>query len=186
MIKLKKSILEELDQKISKQEQADFVNQAVFNALKKLKIQKKLNFKSGDDEKRMGFYSVYTDGGARGNPGIAGCGGVVFNEKDSQVSEFKHFIPYATNNEAEYTALLFGVKEVLTYNPQKVIFYLDSELVVKQMKGEYKIKKPELKEIYLKIQAILGKIHEVSFVHIPREKNKLADKLANEAMDKRG
>lgn len=129
-------------------------------------------------------YTVYTDGGARGNPGIAGCGVVIFDTKKKKVAELKHFIPHATNNEAEYMALFLGVQKVLDFQPQKVIFYLDSELVVKQMRGEYKLKKPELKTIYLEIQKLLSQIYTVNFVHIPRAKNKLADKLANEAMDK--
>ena len=176
--KLPKELQNSLDQKINKSKQSEFINQAVLVALKSLP-------KKNDMKELTSAYSVYTDGGARGNPGIAGCGGVVFNEKNKKVAEFKHFIPHATNNEAEYTALLLGVEEVLTYNPEKVVFYLDSELVVKQMKGEYKIKKAELKEIYLKTQAVLKKIPQVSFIHIPREQNKLADKLANEAMDGR-
>ncbi len=176
MLKLTRTVQKELDQKVNRVKQSDFINQAVLEALSQVPTK-------NESEKRKGEYSVYTDGGARGNPGIAGCGGVIFNEKESKVAEFKHFISHATNNEAEYTALLLGVEEVLTYAPEKVVFYLDSELIVKQMKGEYKVKKTELKKIYLKVKKLLKEIPEISFVHIPRERNQLADKLANEAMD---
>lgn len=174
--KLPQGLQKELDKKVEKSEQFDFIHQAVLSALKN-------KIKTKEKNKRTGGYEVYTDGGARGNPGIAGCGGVIFNEKKNKVVEFKHFIPYATNNEAEYKALLLGVEKVIAYIPEMVSFYLDSELVVKQMNGQYKVKKPELKKIHLKICKLLKEIPIIRFVHIPREQNQLADKLANEAMD---
>jgi ribonuclease HI len=173
----------ELNQNIEKSKQSEFINQAVLFALKKIPKQKSFVFKEQINIKKDSEYFVYTDGGARGNPGIAGCGVVVFDKNNQKIAELKHFIPHATNNEAEYKALLLGVKKVLQYHPQKITFYLDSELIVKQMKGIYRVKKAELKEFYTQIKSLLAQISQVKFIHIPREKNTLADKLANQAMN---
>jgi ribonuclease HI len=123
---------------------------------------------------------VYTDGASRGNPGDAGIAYVIFNEKKSIIEKFSQYIGKNTNNVAEYLALLSAVEKVITYHPEKVFFYLDSELVVKQLNGEYKIKNVKLIELYKKIKEML-KHCDCEFIHIPRELNKYADKLAKEA-----
>lgn len=181
--KLPQSLQKKLDQYVEKSKQPEFIEQAVLVALKGEK--KIVGSLITDGEENGGSFSVYSDGGARGNPGIAGCGVVIFDKKKKKTAEIKHFIPHATNNEAEYQALFLGVKKVLEYKPHKVDFYLDSELIVKQMKGIYKVKKAELKEFYVKIKSLLNAIAQVQFIHIPRKKNKLADRLANQAMDRR-
>lgn len=123
---------------------------------------------------------VYSDGASRGNPGDAGIAYVVFNEKNELIDKYSKYIGRTTNNVAEYMALLEAIEKVTTYSPEIVYFYLDSELVVKQMKGEYKIKNPELIKINKKIKECT-KAFECIFEYIPRELNKFADKLAKEA-----
>lgn len=173
MLKIPKSIQNKLDQYVPLPEQEVFIFKALEEALKKF------------DQKNTGknMYNVYTDGGARGNPGPAGCGAVILNKNGEVLQKVSHFIKHATNNEAEYTALLLGVKKVLELKPQTVNFYLDSELIVKQMNGEYKIKKAELKSIFDQIQVLIKKISQTKFVHIPRTKNQLADQLVNQAIN---
>lgn len=129
--------------------------------------------------------SVYTDGGARGNPGPAGLGIVIFNEQDKLIDMANFYLGEATNNQAEYSALLKAVTIVKKYNPIEVNFYLDSELVVKQLNKEYKIKDENLRNLAVKIEDLLkdGGIKKYSFTHVPRAQNKFADKLVNLAVD---
>jgi len=131
--------------------------------------------------------SIYTDGGARGNPGPAGV--VVFNQ-DQIIFQQSQYLGTKTNNEAEYTALinalnwLLAQKEILDIT--KVNFFLDSQLIVRQVQGLYKVKAPHLKEYYQKVQDLIQLIDlPLQFQDIPREQNTVADKLANEAMDRK-
>ena len=173
MIKLPDSLQAKLNQVVPKKEQLVFVTKVIESALNKIK----------PVSSKGSSYVVYTDGGARGNPGPAGCGGVIFDNQKKELARFNHFISHATNNEAEYTALLLAAQKVVKLNPYKVIFYLDSELIVKQMQGLYKVKKAELLTINQKITKIISSIPQVEFVHIPRAKNHLADSLVNQAID---
>ncbi len=133
--------------------------------------------------------SIYTDGGARGNPGPSGAGVVVFNQ-DQIIFQQSQYLGTKTNNEAEYTALinalnwLLAQKEILDIT--KVNFFLDSQLIVRQVQGLYKVKAPHLKEYYQKVQDLIQLIDlPLQFQDIPREQNTVADKLANEAMDRK-
>ena len=133
--------------------------------------------------------SIYTDGGARGNPGHSGAGVVVFNQ-DQIIFQQSQYLGIKTNNEAEYTALinalnwLLAQKEILDIT--KVNFFLDSQLIVRQVQGIYKVKAPHLKEYYQKVQDLIKLINiPLEFKDIPREQNTVADKLANEAMDRK-
>jgi ribonuclease HI len=123
---------------------------------------------------------VYTDGASRGNPGHAGIAYVIYNEDKEILDKFSKYIGETTNNVAEYMALLMALEKVTHYKPKFVYFYLDSELVVKQLKGEYKIKSKNLVEIYKKIKNYISDIN-CRFEHIPRNSNKIADKLAKDA-----
>lgn len=127
-----------------------------------------------------------TDGGSRGNPGQAACGAVIYDDKGGEVIKLNKAIGVATNNQAEYQALDLGLSWIKsTYGQAKVICQLDSELVVKQMQGLYKMKNAELKPWHEKISLLAYDLGEdVIFVHIPREKNQVADKLVNEALDR--
>lgn len=128
----------------------------------------------------------YTDGGARGNPGPAGIGVVLQNKDGETIGEWSEFLGIATNNQAEYKALLLALKQAVALGAITLECRLDSELVVKQLKGEYKVKHPELKPLFEQAKSLISQIKNVSFKHIPRELNKQADQLANRAMDQSG
>jgi ribonuclease HI len=125
---------------------------------------------------------VNTDGGARNNPGPAGIGVVISDENEKVIETFKEYIGEATNNVAEYRALILGLEKAKRHNPQEIECRLDSELVVKQMTGVYKIKDAGMRELAAKAKE-LTMFKTVAFVHVRREYNKLADKLVNEAVD---
>lgn len=138
----------------------------------------------------MKKYILYTDGGARGNPGNAGVGIVITDEVGQMIHEASKALGEATNNEAEYHGVIFGleqIKEVVGMEELKlaqVELRMDSQLVARQITKKYKIKEPRMKDLWLMVQDLLGKyIPNFSVVEIPREENTEADRLANEAMD---
>lgn len=125
---------------------------------------------------------MQTDGAARGNPGPAGIGGFIF--VDGQLKDsFKAYIGEATNNVAEYSALLEGLKLAQKYKASAIKVLLDSELIVKQLLGLYKVKNAGLKPYYLAVKELLKEYQRVEVNHIYREENQEADALANEAID---
>lgn len=125
---------------------------------------------------------LFTDGGARGNPGPAAIGGV-FYDGDNKIADFSEHIGETTNNQAEYQALEHGLKLALNNNIQELECYLDSELVVKQLNKEYKVKDKALGKIFVKVWNLSLKFKKISFVHVRREQNKEADALVNKALD---
>lgn len=127
---------------------------------------------------------IHSDGGARGNPGPAGIGVLLTNEQGVSVAEISNFIGRATNNQAEYQALLAGLEKAKSLGAEEVVCRLDSELVVKQLNHEYKVKNKDLAPLFLKVHNLITSFKKISFQHVPREMNKEADKLANEAMDR--
>lgn len=128
---------------------------------------------------------INTDGGARNNPGPAGIG-VVFSDGQGKVIEsYKKYIGEATNNSAEYQALIFALEKASVLEAEEIECRLDSELIVKQLKGEYKVKDADLKEFFAAAQELIF-FKPAKFVHVSREKNKLADRLVNEAIDEAG
>jgi len=136
-------------------------------------------------------YSLYTDGGARGNPGPAAIGGVISNASGKVVKEFFRYLGETTNNQAEYRALIFGLEQVgklvgLTKLPHTDLrVFLDSELIVKQLKGEYRVRDADLQLLFGKAQKRAQKFGHITFTHIRREKNSHADSLVNRALDSR-
>ena len=129
-------------------------------------------------------FTIYTDGGARGNPGPAGIGAVIKDEDEEVVFEISDYIGEATNNQAEYQAVIAAIEKAKKLGADELEFYLDSELVVKQLNREYKVKNKELAPLFVKIyNAVMG-FKKVTFKHVLREKNKEADKLVNIAIDK--
>lgn len=128
---------------------------------------------------------INTDGGARGNPGPAGIGVVVRDEHQKIIAEYKQYIGEATNNCAEYKALILALTEVAKFNPRPstLEIRMDSELIVRQMQGQYKIKEPALKVLAAEVLKLIKNFQNVIFRHVPREQNKEADKLVNEAID---
>jgi len=128
---------------------------------------------------------INTDGGARNNPGPAGIGVVFSDEKGKVLQEYKKYIGEATNNSAEYQALIFALEKASSYDAREIECRLDSELVVKQLKGEYKVKDADLKGLNATAQELMF-FKPVKFVHVRREMNKRADKLVNKAIDEAG
>jgi len=129
---------------------------------------------------------VFTDGGARGNPGPAAAAFVVF-KNNKVLFKSARFLGKATNNIAEYTAVSDALKWLLThrFNNQKIFFRLDSELIVNQLTGVYRVKNPGLKKYYQEIKSLTSLFKEgVFYNHVLRKENSLADKLVNEALDK--
>jgi ribonuclease HI len=131
---------------------------------------------------------INTDGGARGNPGPAGIGVVIRADDNQIIGEYKQYIGEATNNVAEYKALILALEQAkIISNFQFPIFNLeirmDSELIVRQMNGQYKIKEPTLKLLAAEVLKLIGQFKNVTFHHVPREQNKEADRLVNEAID---
>lgn len=127
---------------------------------------------------------VFCDGGARGNPGPAGCGVAISDENGNVIKKISEFIGRATNNQAEYHALLLGLDEASKMKPKKITCYLDSQLVVNQVTNRWKVKNKALKEYHQQVMLFVSGHPDTDFHYIPREKNTLADDLANEAMDK--
>jgi ribonuclease HI len=127
--------------------------------------------------------NIYTDGGARGNPGPAGVGVVIKNEVEETIISFGEYIGEQTNNFAEYSALIAGLKKAVELNADEVVCHLDSELVTKQMRQEYKVREITLQKLFVQAYNLTQKLKKVSFVHIYREKNQEADKLVNKAID---
>ena len=135
---------------------------------------------------------INTDGGSRGNPGPAGIGIVFYNEKEEEIFCCNKFIGVATNNEAEYGAIILALETLLKSKwlkennsiGNKVVCRLDSQLVVEQINGNYKVKQDHLKKFIEQINTLKEKFNlDISFLHVFREKNKRADELVNQALD---
>lgn len=128
---------------------------------------------------------VETDGAARGNPGLAGAGVIIKDEQGHRLESFGTFLGVTTNNQAEYRALIEGLQAVARHQPEAVTVRMDSELVVKQMNGQYRVKHPELLPLYVQAMEIAAMLPNVTFVCVPRERNRAADQIANVAIDGR-
>ena len=126
--------------------------------------------------------TIHIDGGSRGNPGPAGFG-VYVEAADGTVTELYGFIGRATNNVAEYQALLHALRHALDRGARTVALYSDSELVVKQIDGRYRVKHPDMLPLHREAAALLRRFEEASLRHVRREQNKDADRLANRALD---
>lgn len=127
---------------------------------------------------------IFCDGGARGNPGPAGIGAVIYDKDKNILAEISEYIGEATNNQAEYRAVIAAIDKAREIRADELLFYLDSELVVRQLNGEYRVKNKELAPLFVKIYNASLDFKKVSYNHIPREMNKEADKLVNMALDK--
>jgi ribonuclease HI len=125
------------------------------------------------------------DGGSRGNPGPAGAGALLTRPDGQVVGAFKKYLGEATNNVAEYSALILGLDEAATAGAADLEVRSDSELLVRQMTGVYKIKHPEMQRLAEIVRHKERSFRRVQYRHVPREQNVVADRLANEAMDTR-
>jgi len=133
----------------------------------------------------MKKFITFSDGGARGNPGPAGIGALIYDEEKKVIAELSKYLGVATNNQAEYRALIMVLEKAFSLGGEEIVCYLDSELVVKQLNREYKIKNKDLAPLFLNVYNLSLQFKKISFKHIPREQNKEADALANLAMDKK-
>ena len=123
------------------------------------------------------------DGAARGNPGEAGCGVAICDEQGVVVEELTRYLGHATNNVAEYQALLIGLEALLRLNRKRVRVQSDSQLLVRQLNGEYRVKDEKLRALSQRAISLLRQFKSYRIVHVPREQNKIADRLANKAID---
>ena len=125
---------------------------------------------------------IYTDGAARGNPGPAGIG-VVIKSENKVILEVADYIGKATNNVAEYMALIRGLEEAIDLGHKSVDAFADSELMVKQLNGEYRVKNEGLLPLYLHLKSLIRKFNHFTITHTPRESNIHADRLSNKGID---
>lgn len=126
---------------------------------------------------------IYTDGAARGNPGPAGAGALITDSEGRMLAEICRYLGETTNNQAEYQALLLALKEAVNLKATRLTIYTDSELMVRQIKGEYKVKNDGLKTVFQEVFNLLRHFGAYTINHVPRENNKRADQLANLAID---
>jgi len=131
-------------------------------------------------------YVVHTDGAARGNPGPAAIGVVIQDAHGRVIYEASRSLGVHTNNEAEYLALIAALEYLREARAREADFHLDSELVVRQVTGAYRVKEPRLKALHARVVMLLNAVPRHSVRHVPREKNARADELANEALDAEG
>ena len=126
---------------------------------------------------------LHVDGGSRGNPGPAGCGAVLLDPSGQVVDEKSRFIGRATSNEAEYHALIMGLKAASARGANEITIRADSQLMVRQINGDYKVKSPNLQPLFSEVKNLLSKFSAWRAEHVRREQNARADALANRAMD---
>lgn len=138
----------------------------------------------------MKKFIIYTDGGSRGNPGKAAIGVVICNEKEQIIKKYGEYLGDAlTNNDAEYEAIIFALKKFKALfgkalaETAEITIKADSELVVKQLNGEYRLQEPKIQKFFIEIWNLKFDFKSIKFKHIPREKNREADRLVNEALD---
>jgi ribonuclease HI len=129
---------------------------------------------------------VSCDGAARGNPGPAGIGVQITDEQGNVVAEIAEWIGETTNNVAEYTAALEGLRKAAELGAHRVHLRSDSQLLIQQLKGTYRVKAPHLRPLYEQVKGVLAGFDRVRLQHVPREENREADRLANLGVDLRG
>jgi ribonuclease HI len=129
---------------------------------------------------------LYADGAARGNPGPAGAGAVLYDDKGKVVAELAHPLGHATNNVAEYSALVEGLRKAAELHLNELEVVSDSELVVNQMRGSWKVKNEALRELWREAMRLATTFDKITYNAVRREHNELADRLVNEALDAEG
>jgi len=125
---------------------------------------------------------IFTDGASKGNPGKSAIGVAIYGKNSKLVKGCSEYIGMATNNVAEYKAIILGIKEALKYKAKETLFKTDSELLAKQIKGEYRVKNPQLRNLFTEAQRLLKGLPKWQIRHIPREENQKADMLANKGI----
>jgi len=131
----------------------------------------------------MSHFEIYIDGASKGNPGQSAIGVAIY--KDGKlIKSLSNYIGSATNNAAEYTALIYALEEALLLKAKSLVINTDSQLLARQLNKIYKVRHEQIKNFYERALRLCGGFEKITVNHIPREKNKLADKLANEAIKK--
>ena len=130
------------------------------------------------------YLVAHSDGGARGNPGPAGYGVVIKDETGRKIAALSDYLGHQTNNFAEYQGLIAALEYALGHGPKALKLISDSELLVRQIKGIYKVKNPTLQDLHARAKELIAKLEWFSIGHALRENNQEADRLANDAMDK--
>lgn len=138
-----------------------------------------------DQREAPPYLILRTDGASRGNPGHAAAGIVIETPNGEIAARGKLYLGVMTNNQAEYRALILGLKAVAHYHPALVRVYMDSDLIVNQMRGTYKVRHPDLEPLWREAHELVKALPAVTFDHVPRAQNTLADQLANEALNER-
>jgi len=126
---------------------------------------------------------IYTDGGARGNPGPAGIGVVFCDQKNQIIKKYSQAIGERTNNQAEYEAIIFALKKAKKMKFKKVECFSDSELIINQLSHKYKIKDKDLQPLFINVWNLMIDFEKITFHHIPRQQNKEADRLVNQVLN---
>ncbi|MCA9386633.1 ribonuclease HI family protein [Candidatus Dojkabacteria bacterium] len=129
------------------------------------------------------MYKLFTDGGARGNPGPAAIGAFIFDNEDNLAAFDGKYLGEATNNEAEYNALILGLTLANKEGIKEIDCFLDSELVVKQLNGQYLVKQEHLQKLKAEVQDLVFLFEKIAIHHVPREQNKHADRMVNVILD---
>lgn len=127
---------------------------------------------------------LYSDGGSRGNPGPAGCGGVIYGEKKAVLGDFHRFLGERTNNYAEYQGVIIGMQTALSLGVTELVVRMDSKLAIEQLAGRWKVKHPQIRILWQEAKGLEAQFEKVSYEHVRRELNIRADQLANLAMDR--
>jgi ribonuclease HI len=128
-------------------------------------------------------WTVMVDGAARGNPGQAGCGAAIYDENSVLAKQLSRYLGRTTNNVAEYEGLLMGLEALLQLGPKHIVVQSDSELLVRQLNGQYRVKDEKLKALFQRAITLLRQFDSYRILHVRRKLNKLADRLANQAID---
>jgi ribonuclease HI len=128
---------------------------------------------------------AYADGASRGNPGPSSLGAVVYDAAGRELHRVSRALGHGTNNRAEYSAAIAALEAALGLGAEEIELRMDSELVVRQLSGRYRVKNPGLIPLHKRILALRERFRRVTLVHVPREQNGVADALANEALDRR-
>ena len=138
-----------------------------------------------EDKKTTNFEEiiVHTDGGSRGNPGPSAAGYVILAPDETILETGGEYLGITTNNQAEYQAVRYALQQAEKYHPKRISFRIDSQLVVNQMNGSYQIRNRDLWPIHAKIKELIGQFAKVTFEHVYREQNKLADEQVNLILD---
>lgn len=176
--------LKEQDRSITKK-RVDTLFQNLKDHVKKddLAISEKEITGNSSIKKETDLIVVNVDGASKGNPGESGIGVAIFDKDSNLINEACDYLGVATNNIAEYKALILGIKLSTKYNAKRVLFKADSELMVKQIKGEYRVKNAQLKLLFTEAQSLLKKLSNWKIMHVPREENTEADLLANKGVE---